>query len=106
MLTLAVQDDEHVFPTWDTNYIRTLQFVNGGDVTLKDIPCRDYVISNSTWDPDEAMGQTIKGFANLSGFENGSQVRCWRCCPSSFVVDGFCRSISPIRICGMRMNCT
>eukprot|EP01094_Clydonella_sp_ATCC50884_P021261 TRINITY_DN4645_c0_g1_i1.p1 TRINITY_DN4645_c0_g1~~TRINITY_DN4645_c0_g1_i1.p1 ORF type:complete len:703 (-),score=110.97 TRINITY_DN4645_c0_g1_i1:320-2428(-) len=67
-------DDDHHFPTFDNDYMRVLDLVPHGDVTLKGIPSRNYAISNETWAPNPAFDQSIQGFTNMAGLHNGSQI--------------------------------
>jgi len=60
--------------TWDTHYLRPLTLVPTRYVTLKGVKMLRYEISNQTWERSYDLSNPILGFANVTGFHNGTTI--------------------------------
>jgi len=60
--------------TWDTHYLRPLGLVPKYHVTIMGIKMLRYEISNDTWERSYDFNNPILGFANVTGYHNGSTI--------------------------------
>jgi len=60
--------------SWDSNYVRNMHLIPVDYIEHRGVIGIRYTLDHNTWDINATLYQSIKGFANLTNFHNGSSV--------------------------------